>query len=72
MELINYKEISMNIILAVVIRHANRVFYTQHYTVVCSLPSCFMFFLTLSHKRQDFRKNIIEHKTCIAFVYNSA
>jgi len=46
MELISYTAISMNIILALVIRHANRVFSTQHYTVVYSLPSCFAFFFS--------------------------
>lgn len=71
MEVINYKAISMNIVLALVIRHANRVFSTQHCAVVCSLPRCFMIFLTLSHKWQDFRKNVIERKTCIYFVYKS-
>jgi len=33
--------------------------------IICSLPRFTITFLTFSHKRQDFRKKIIEHKMCV-------
>jgi hypothetical protein len=44
--------------LALIIQHAKRM----HLIVICpALP----YFSTLSHKRQDLRKKIIEYETCV-------
>jgi hypothetical protein len=48
-------------ILALVIRLANGIFSASHYIVICGLSGATVSF-TLSHKRHDFRKNVIEHK----------
>jgi len=44
-------------LLAYVIPHAKRIFYTQDYTVTCGLSGCIMF-PTLSQTRYDFRKEM--------------
>jgi hypothetical protein len=38
--------------------------HALYYTVICACPAL-PYFPTLSHKRYDFRKNIIEHKMCV-------
>ena len=35
-----------------------------YYMLICGLSGCTIF-STLSHKRHDFRKNVIERKMCI-------
>jgi hypothetical protein len=47
--------------LALVIRHANRIFSASHYTVICGRSGPTKF-LHISHKRHDFRKKGTEHK----------
>jgi hypothetical protein len=52
--------------VALVIQHAKRMRRIILLSAVClALP----YFSTLSHKRHDFRKNVIEHKMCV-FLYN--
>ena len=34
---------------------------------MCGLSGYTIFFSTLSHKRQDLRKNVTEHKMCVLF-----
>jgi hypothetical protein len=61
-------------ITALRIRHAKRIFSEQHYVDIdACLP--LPYFTTFSHKRYDFRKNVIEHKMCVlvfstTFVWN--
>jgi len=38
-----------------------------HVSVACPVVPCFS---TLSHKRHDFRENVIERKMCFDFLYN--
>jgi len=49
-------------ILTLTILHANLIFPAPYYIVICGLTGC-TFFSTLSHKENDFRKNISEQKT---------
>jgi hypothetical protein len=58
--------------VAVVIQHAKRM-----RRIILSSVACLalLYFSTLSHKRYDFRKNVIEHKVCVLifrtnFVWN--
>jgi len=44
--------------------HAIRI----RYIVICGLPSL-QYASTLSHKRHDFRKKVIEQKMCFDFLY---
>jgi len=45
-------------ILALIIRHENHIFSAPYYIVISGLSGCTIF-LTLSHKRHDFRKKKI-------------
>jgi len=54
----------MIFVFSLAIPHANRLFSTPLYIVICaclSLP----YFSTLSHKRHDFRKRVTEHGTSV-------
>ena len=48
----------------------------QHTTCMLHIVTSFLaplaapYFLTLSHKRHDFRKIVVEHKMCFSFLYN--
>jgi hypothetical protein len=58
--------------VSLLIQHSTRM----HHTVLSFVASLVQpQFLTLSHKRHDFRKNVSEHKMCVlifstTFVYN--
>jgi hypothetical protein len=45
--------------VAILSKHA-----TLRSIAICGLSGC-TDFSTLSHKRHDFRKSVIEHKTCV-------
>jgi hypothetical protein len=65
---ISYKNYESVCILAFVIRHANRIFLhstISSYVVRLSLSK----FSTLSHIRNEFRKNFIEHKMSVLIFY---
>jgi len=64
-ELINYEAISIKYyegvcILALVTRHANCVFSALHYIVTFCLYGATIFFSALSHKKQNFWREVIE------------
>jgi len=52
-------------VLVLGIRHEMRL----HHIVICALAGFNIFFSTLSHKRHDFRKYVIEHKMCVLVFY---
>ena len=61
-------------VLALGIRHAKHIIYWQLYPRPRPVP-LYNMFSTLSHKLQDFRKNVTEHKMCVLifstpFVWN--
>jgi len=41
--------------VALVTRHANRIFSASYYIVICGLSSCIIFSPSLSHRLQDYR-----------------
>jgi hypothetical protein len=53
--------------VALAIQHAKRMRHIIFSSAACpAVP----YFVTLSHKRQDFRENVTENKMCIDFLYN--
>jgi len=56
-------------ILALVIRHANCIFSAPYYIVVCGMSSSTIFFFTLSHKLDNFRKNVLKKNMYFDFIY---
>jgi hypothetical protein len=48
--------------VALIIRHATRMRHIMTWFMAPLTPPCSS---TLSHKRHDFRKNVIEHKMCV-------
>ena len=64
----NYEVISTQYyvcILALVIRKENHVHYARYCIVIRVACPAVPYFSTLSHKRNDFRKNVTQHSTCI-------
>jgi len=61
--------ISECVSVALVMRHAMRMRSAVLSSVACAALKYFLF-STLSHKRHDFRKNVIEHKIRVFFLYN--
>ena len=55
-------------ILALVTPHANYIFFASYYIVVCGMSSSTIFF-TLTHKRDNFRKNLLKINMCFDFIY---
>ena len=53
--------------MGLVIQHAKRM---RHTVLSCCLSFSAIFSPTLSHKQRDFRKNAIEHKMYVHFLYN--
>ena len=59
-DLITYYEC---VCAALVIKHAKRMRRITLSSVACPAVKCF--FLTLSHKRHDFREKVVEPKKCM-------
>ena len=53
--------------VAVLIQHGTRM---RHIVTSFVAPRSLLYFRALSHKRCDFRKNVIKHKMCFGFLYN--
>jgi hypothetical protein len=53
--------------VSVVIQHAKRMRHIILPSVACLALQNIS---TISHKRHDFRKNVLEHQMCFDFLYN--
>jgi hypothetical protein len=52
-------------IVALVMRHANRIFSAPYYIATCRLSASTVFFLTLSHKWHDCPKKTVLNVKCL-------
>ena len=57
-------------VLVFVIRHANRIFSTQYYVVMCGLSGCTEFFHIISYNGMIFGEKLWNIKVCFDFLYN--
>ena len=56
------KVIFMSVYVALFIQHTKRMYHNLYLTVVCL---SLQYFSTLSHRRQDFRKEVTKSKRCV-------
>jgi hypothetical protein len=56
------------VLVALLIQHATHMRHIVTSFVAPLAPPCFS---TLSHKRRDFRKKVIEHKMCVLIFYTT-
>jgi len=54
--------IIMSMSVPLVIQHAERILRIVFPSVACP---ALLYFTTLSHKRRDLRKRVVEHKMCV-------
>jgi hypothetical protein len=57
-------------IRALVIRHANRIYFCPYIILSSVVCPAVPYFFTLSHKWNDFRENFFGHKKCV-FIFST-